>query len=101
MIHSNIYLNAKETQLFLKWQFLIYHKKKSASDNEIAKYRYLPYTALKSDRYDKPNPILKVTKFKNCAYFAKKCFKPISVFESNRVDKIKSGTSMFLSAFNL
>ena len=40
---------------------------------------------------------IKVTKFKNCAYFAKKRFKPISICESKRVDKIKSGTFMFLS----
>ena len=65
------------------------------------------HTAPKSDRCDlwlvgcnekcKATPIFKVTKFKNCAYFAKKRFKPISVFESKRVDKIRSGTFMFLS----
>ena len=39
--------------------------------------------------------IIKVTKFKNCDYFAKKRLKPISVFESKRVDKINSGTLCF------
>ena len=28
--------------------------------------------------------MFKVTKLKNCAYFAKKLFKPISVFESKK-----------------
>ena len=86
-----------------------FSSKNSASDNVIAKYRYLSciqhqnqttvtYGLASCNEKCKATPIFKVTKFKNCAYFAKKRFKPISVFESKRVDKIKSGTFMFLSA---
>ena len=43
----------------------------------------------------------KVIEFQNCAYFAKKRFKPIFVYESKSVDKIKSDNLMFLSMFIL
>ena len=72
---------------------------------------FASHTAPKSDPCDlwlascnekcKAPPIFKVAKLKNCAYFAKKCFKPISGFESKMVDKIKSGTLMLLSTFIL
>ena len=42
LYHLYMYLNVKERQLFLKWKFLLFHQRNSASDNEIAKYRYLP-----------------------------------------------------------
>ena len=85
-----------------------FSSKNSASDNVIAKYRYLPciqhqnqtavtYVWQTTTRNVRQPPIFKVTNFKNCAYFAKKRFKPISVFESKRVEKIKSGIFMFLS----
>ena len=68
-------------------------------------------TAPMSDRYNlwlssynakcEATPIFKVTKRKKCAYFAKKCIKPISFFECKKVDKIKSGIFMILPMFIL
>ena len=47
-------------------------------------------------RVQRPTPIFKVTEFQNLKHYGEKSFKPISVFESKRVDKIKSGNFMFL-----
>ena len=86
-----------------------FSSKYSASDNEIAKYRYLPYiqhqnqTAVTygwraATRNVRQPPFLKSQRSKIVPILRKKRFKPISVFESKRVDKIKSsGTFMFLS----
>ena len=68
-----------------------FSSKHLASDNKIAKYRYLSgiqhknqtavtYNWRAATKKCKATPIFKVTKFKNCAYFAKKRFKPISFF---------------------
>ena len=64
-----------------------FSSKNSARDNKLAKYCYFLFalhTAPKSDRCDlwlvscneksKATPIFKVTKLKNCDYFAKKAF---------------------------
>ena len=86
--------------------------KKSASDNEIAKYRYLPckqhrnqtavtYGWRAATKNVRQPPLLKSQRSKIVTILRKKRFKPISVFESKRVDKLKSGTLMFLSTFIL
>ena len=107
-----IYLNAKETQLFLKWLFLLFHQKKSANDNEIVKYRYLPciqdqnqtavtYGWWAASRNVRQPPFLRSQSSKIVPIYRNKRFKPISGFGSKRGDKIKSGTFMFLSTFIL
>ena len=84
--------------------------KKNLSHNVIAKYRYLPCIQYKkSDRFPygcraakrilRQSLFFKATEFQNFTHFAEKSFKPISAFESKRVDKIKSGHFMFLSTF--
>ena len=85
-----------------------FSSKNSASDNVIAKYRYLPcihhqyqtavtYGWRAATRNVRQPPFLKSQSSKIVPILRKKRFKPISVFESKRVDKIKSGTFMFLS----
>ena len=87
-------------------------KKKSASDNEIAKYRYLPckqhqnqttvtYGWRPATKNVRQPQLLKSQRSKIVNILRKIRFKPISVFESKRVDKLKSGTLMFLSTFIL
>ena len=75
-------------------------------------YRYLPciqdqnqadmaYGWRAATRNVRQPPFLMSQSSKNVPILRKKRFKPISVFESKRVDKIKSGTLMFLSTFIL
>ena len=84
----------------------------SASDNVIAKYRYLAciqYNTIQQQnqtavtygwrtatRNVRRPPFLKSQSTKIVPILRKKRLKPISVFESKRVDNIKSGTFMFL-----
>ena len=104
----NYILYRKRNATFSKTVVSSFPSTNSASENVIAKKRYLPciqhhnqtavtYGWRVAVTNVRQPPLFKVTKSKNCAYFAKKRFKPISVFESKRVDKIKSGTFMFLS----
>ena len=105
-------LKRKRNATLSKMVVLSFSSKNSASDNEISKYRYLfciqhqnqtavPYGWRAATINVRQPPFLMSQSSKNCAYFAKKRFNSISVFESKRVDKIKSGTFMFLSAFIL
>ena len=91
---------------------LSYSSKNSASENEIAMYRYLPciqdqnqtdmaYGWRAATRNVRQPPYLMSQSSKIVPILRKKRFKPISVLESKRVDKIKSGTFMFLSTFIL
>ena len=85
-----------------------FSSKNSASDNIIAKYRYLlciqhkiqtavTYGWQAATRNVRQPPLLKSQSSKLVPILQKKLFKPISVFENKRVDKIKSGVFMFLS----
>ena len=107
----DIYLNAKETQLFLKWYLLLFHKNNSASDNENAKYRYLPciqrqnqtavtYGLRAATRNVRQPLFLKSQSSKIVPILRKNVLNQYRLLKA-RVGKIKSGTFMFLSTFIL
>ena len=104
--HSMLYiLKCKRNASLSKMVVPSFSYKNSASDNEIAKYHYLPciqhqnqttvsYGWRAAKRNVSQPPFLKSQSSKIVPILRKKHFKPISVFESKRIDKIKSGTSM-------
>ena len=89
--YIDIYLNVKETQLFLKMVVPSFSSKISASDNEIAEYRYLPciqhqkqtavtYGWRAATRDVRQPPFLKSQSSKIVHILRKKRFRPISGF---------------------
>ena len=86
LMESVFILKLKRNATLSKIAVLSFSSKNSVSDNEITKYRYLTCTQHQNQttvtnswraatRNVRQPPMFKVTKFKKCAYFAKKTFK--------------------------
>ena len=111
--HSHEYiLKRKRNATLSKMVVLSFSSNNPANDNEIAKYRYLPciqhqnqtavnYGWRAATRNVRQPPFLKSQSSKIVPTLRKKRFKPTSVLEKKIVDRIKSGTFMFLSTFIL
>ena len=101
-------LKRKRNETLSKTVVSSFSSKNSASDNVIAKYRYLPciqqqnqtavtYGWRAATRNVRQPPFLKSQSSKIVPFLRKNILNQYRIFESKSVDKIESGTFKFLS----